>query len=98
VIPSPIQQLALVPRREPARGEPRAMQHGPEAIAGPSEVMARRAGVETRIDAAEEHASPPRSHRAPSCRRREHLGPRGTCSPHPFFFHSFFKDEPRMSS
>src|SRR6266513_2326022 len=81
-----VQQLALVPRREQARGEPRAMQHGPEAIAGPSEVMARRAGVETRIDAAEEHAQPGRDyigHRL--ARRCEHLGPGWTCRTSPFF-------------
>ncbi len=82
-----VQQLPLLPRREQARGEPRAMQHGPEAIAGPREMMARRAGVETRIDAAEEHAQPGRDyigHRLARC--CQHLGAAGRFGLHPFLF------------
>src|SRR6266487_4254868 len=48
--------------------------------------------METGIDAAEEHTQPGRDyigHRPP--RRCEHLGPGGTCRPHPFLFPFFLQ-------
>ena len=72
---APHEQLALFPRRENAIGEPGTMQHRPEPVPGPSEVVTGRAGIETGIDAAQQHAQPMRDHiRHRATRRPEHFG------------------------
>src|SRR3954462_10764024 len=49
------EQLALIRRMQEPCGEARGMQRGPEAVAGPGEVMAGGGGVQTGIDADEQH-------------------------------------------
>ncbi len=49
-----VQELALLRGREEARREAGAMERGPEAVAGSSEMLLDGSGVEAGIDAAEE--------------------------------------------
>ncbi len=51
-----LEQLALFRRMQQPVAEARRMQRGPEAVAGPREVVPRGGGVEAGIDADEEHA------------------------------------------
>src|SRR5207249_4453575 len=50
------QELVFLVRREKTIGEAAGVESGPEAIAGPAEMMSDRCGVEAGIDAAEQHA------------------------------------------
>ncbi len=56
------QQLVLLLRRQPARGEAGAVQGGPEAVAGAREVVAGGGRHQARVDAAEQHPQTVRDH------------------------------------
>src|SRR5262249_14900453 len=57
-----LQQLPFIKRGQQTLRESGGKKCGPEAIAGPREVMAHRGRVESRIDAAKEYAQIRRDH------------------------------------
>src|SRR6185503_18846910 len=54
------QQLALLRRVQLSRREPGGVQRGPETVSRTREVMPGGAGIEARVDAAEQHFEPGR--------------------------------------